>query len=135
MTTQDFFDLIAQNPKKEFYFEYEAGAFVNMAYHITEVKNMTIESVDCRGNPDTYYQTAIQLWWNGTEKTEQAMTGEKIEKILNIVDKVKPIKRDTKLFIEWGFGELRTSNYQIESVDNHLVVNQFYTISIKTHLL
>jgi len=117
MTTQAFFDLIAKHPKKEFFFEYEAGEFVNIAYHITEIKNMTIESVDCGGNPDTYHQTAIQLWWNGTEKKEKAMTGEKVAKILNIVDKVKPIKRDTELFIEWGFGDLRTSNYQINEVD------------------
>lgn len=116
MQTQEFLNLLQQQPHKELLFEYAEGEYVPNAYHITEVKNVHIESVDCGGRPDEYYQTIIQLWIGDKVEQEQAMTGEKALKILQIVDKMKPIRRDTELFFEYGYGDLRTSNYQVENV-------------------
>ncbi|MFK7932283.1 MAG: DUF6428 family protein [Saprospiraceae bacterium] len=116
MQTQEFLSILKQNPNKEIVFEYAAGEFVPNAYHITEVKNVHIESVDCGGRPDEYYQTVIQLWIGETVTQERAMTADKAMKILDIVDKKKPMRRDTELFFEYGYGDLRTSNYQVENV-------------------
>lgn len=116
MKTQELLNLLQEQPNKELVFEYAAGTYVPNAYHITEVKNVHIESVDCGGRPDEYYQTIIQLWIGDTLEQERAMTAEKALKILDIVDKMKPMRRDTELFFEYGFGDLRTSNYQVENV-------------------
>lgn len=116
MKTQAFLTLLEQYPNKEIVFEYAVGEFVPNAYHITEVKNVHIESVDCGGRPDEYYQTIIQLWIGEKVEQERAMTAEKAMKILDIVDKMKPMRRDTELFFEYGYGDLRTSNYQVQNV-------------------
>ena len=118
MQTHEFLSLLERHPNKEIIFEYAEGQFVPNAYHITEVKNVHIESVDCGGRPDEYFQTVVQLWIGETVEQERAMTAEKAMKIFNIVDKMKPMRRDTELFFEYGYGDLRTSNYQVQNVVN-----------------
>lgn len=116
MKTQELLDLLTAHPDKELLFEYAADEFIPNAYHITEVKNVHIESVDCGGRPDEYYQTIIQLWIGEQETQARAMTAQKAMSILHTVDKMKPMRRDTDLFFEYGYGALRTSNYQVQQV-------------------
>lgn len=128
MQTKEFLNLLQEHGEKELLFEYESGQFVHQAYHITEVKNVHIESVDCGGRPDTYNQTVIQLWWNGTEQKDRAMTAEKALSIFKIVEKAKPMRYETPIFFEWGHGDLRASNYsvnEVEITDKRLVVKLF----------
>lgn len=116
MQTQEFLSLLRQHPRKEIIFEYAPGQFVPNAYHITEVKNIHIESVDCGGRADEYYQTIIQLWIGETVEQERAMTAEKATQIFDLVAQKKPMRGDTALFFEYGYGDLRTSNYQVQRV-------------------
>ena len=116
MKTQQFLTLLTAHPAKELIFEYAAGKLIPNAYHITEVKNVHIESVDCGGRPAEYYQTIIQLWIGDNVPAERSMTAEKALKILQVVDRKKPLRRATELFIEYGYGDLRTANYQIENI-------------------
>lgn len=128
MTTASFFELLETHSEKELWFEYSAETFVPKAYHITEVKNVHIESVDCGGRPDAYDQTIVQLWINDGEVAERAMSCQKANKIFKMVDHAKPIKRDTPIFFEWGYGDLRTSVYEVEQVNvvgNRLEVQLF----------
>ena len=92
--------------------------FVPKSYHITEVKNVHIESVDCGGRPDTYFQTIIQLWVNPEEFSAQYLSTNKALKIMDTVDQVKPIRLNTEIFFEWGHGGLATSNYTVKSISN-----------------
>lgn len=116
MTTKAFLELLENNPQKELIFEYEANQFVPV-YHITEIKNVYFESIDCGGNAHEEYQTITQLWISPKDFLEQkCMTAEKALKIYKIVDGVKPMKRDTTIFFEYGYGDLRTSNYSVEEV-------------------
>lgn len=128
MQTKDFLEILRDHRDKTLLFEYEAGQFIDDAYHITEVKNVHIESMDCGGRPDEYYQTIIQLWWNGTEQKERAMTAGKALKILEIVEQKRPMRYETPIFFEWGHGDLRTSNYvpnEVEITDDSVVLKLF----------
>ena len=117
MTTQKFLDLLASNPQKELVFEYEANQFISAAYHITEIKNVHFESIDCGGNAHEAFQTIVQLWISPKDAhKKKCMIAEKALKIFNIVDGVKPMKRDTEIFFEYGDKDLRTSNYSVENV-------------------
>ena len=118
MLTKNFLDLLENNPEKDLIFEYHQNRLVPKSYHITEVKNLHIESVDCGGRPDTYYQTVTQLWVNPTEKVDNYLSTTKALKIFQKVDQIKPIRLDTELFFEWGHGQLPTSNYAVESIEN-----------------
>ena len=116
MSTQEFFTLLDQHSKKELTFEYATETYVPKSFHITEIKNVHIESVDCGGRPDAYDQTIVQLWVDDLEKVDQAMTAKKAQKIFDIVDRVKPINRDAPIFFEWGHADLRTSVYEVTEV-------------------
>ena len=116
MTTKEFLELLENNPQKELVFEYEANQFIPV-YHITEIKNVHFESIDCGGNAHEEFQTITQLWISPKDFLKRkCMTAEKALKIYHIVDGVKPMKRDTPIFFEYGYKDLRTSIYSVEEV-------------------
>ena len=128
MTTNQFLNTLRENQGKELVFEYRQEFFVPMAYHITEVKNLHIEAVDCGGRPSDDFQTVVQLWVSGDEQVERNMLTEKALKIFDIVDKMKPMRGDADILFEWGNEYLPTSNYSpkdIEITDNQVVVKMF----------
>ena len=91
--------------------------FIPDTYHITEVKNVTIDSVDCGGNSDSYKQTIVQLWVPKGEKPRKSWTAQKALSIFNKVDQMTPINRETEVFFEFGNVEIRTSNFSVENID------------------
>ena len=128
MTTKAFLELLGNNPQKELVFEYEDNQFIPV-YHITEVKNAYFESIDCGGNAHEEYQTITQLWISPKDSLKKkCMTAEKALKIYNIVDGVKPMKRDTPIFFEYGYKDLRTSIYSVEEIaktTDQLIIKMF----------
>lgn len=118
MNTGEFLDLLEKNEGKELEFEYQQNKFVPKAYHITEVKNKHIDSVDCGGFAHSYDETVVQLWISGQEEKDRAMETEKALKIFNIVDAKIPLKRETPIFFEWGHEDLLTSVYKVQTIDN-----------------
>ena len=116
MQTKEFLATLAGLGDKEMIIEYRPGEFLPKAFHITEVKNVHTESVDCGGKPDSYDETVIQLWWNGKETAQRAMSAAKALKILHITDGVKTMQRGADLFLEWGHADLPPSKYKINEV-------------------
>ncbi len=47
MKTQELFEVLKANQDKSLLFEYSEGQLVGANYHITEVKHVQIDSVDC----------------------------------------------------------------------------------------
>ena len=72
MKTQELFKLLEQHQDKALLFEYAPNQLVGANYHITEVKHITIDSVDCGSQTDFWKETIIQLWESPKEigKTE-----------------------------------------------------------------
>ena len=72
MKTQEFLDLLRDHQGKSLLFQYSVNNLVGANYHITEVKNITVESVDCGAGVDFWKETIIQLWESPSEigKTE-----------------------------------------------------------------
>ena len=67
MKTQEFLNTLKSNQDKSLIFEYMPNAFVGANYHITEVKHVNIESVDCGSKKNAWSETIIQLWENPLE--------------------------------------------------------------------
>ncbi len=103
MKTQELFSILESNKDKTLLFEYAEGAFVGANYHITEVKHITIDSVDCGAGTDSWKETIIQLWESPKEheKTEY-MSVLKALGILKKVGKMKPYVTDAELKIEYS---------------------------------
>ena len=129
MKTQEFLELLKVNSQKEVAFEYENGEFIAKNYHITEIKNVTIDSVDCGKNPHYEEQTVVQLK-NGNllERSTRFMSAEKAMKIFTLVDSVKPLRQDAEIFFEYGNKTVKTSIYKVVEIDNNqnsLIVKLF----------
>ncbi len=92
MKTQEFLSLLENHKEKGLLFEYQPSNFVKASYHITEVKNIHIEAVDCGARSDAWEETLIQLWESPSEKHKKTfMMASKALSILKRVDKMRPL--------------------------------------------
>ena len=110
MNTQQLFNILEQNKDKSLLFEYAPNLLVGANYHITEVKHITIDSVDCGAQTDVWKETIIQLWESPSElgKTEY-MSVLKALGILNKVGKMKPYVLDAEVKFEYSNATFHTA--------------------------
>lgn len=115
MNTSEFLSLLQEHKDKSLVFEYQPGKVVPANYHITEVKNISIESVDCGAQTDSWKETIVQLWESPSEigKTE-FMSAYKALGILNKVDKMRMMDRDAELKIEYSNDQFNTAQLFID---------------------
>lgn len=126
MKTQTFLNTLKNNLNKELLFEYAPDTFVNKNYHITEIKNLTIESVDCGGKTNSWKETIVQLWENPIEKDKNTfMTASKAVDIFEKVDTIKPLQLNTVIKIEYGNNSFHTANLVVDSIaenDKNIII-------------
>jgi len=110
MKTQEFLQLLETHTDKALLFEYSPNKFVGANYHITEVKHIAIDSVDCGAHMDTWNETVIQLWESPSElgKTE-FMTADKALGIMNKVGSMKAYDLNSELKFEYGNAQFHTA--------------------------
>ncbi|WP_394747591.1 DUF6428 family protein [Spongiimicrobium salis] len=110
MKTIEFLDLLKEQSDKSLLFEYQEGKFVGANYHITEIKNITIDSVDCGAGTDYWKETIIQLWESPEEKEKQEfMSTYKALGILNKVDRVKTMVKEAEVKFEYSNSHFHTA--------------------------
>ncbi len=110
MKTGEFLSLLQENASKSLLFEYASGKFVGANYHITEVKNITVDSVDCGAGTDFWKETVIQLWESPEEKDNRDyMTAYKALGILNKVDQIKPMEKSVIVKFEYSNDQFHTA--------------------------
>ncbi len=59
MTTEDFFNTLNKHQDKSLLFQYMPGQLVGANYHITEVKHITVDAVDCGARTDAWKETKV----------------------------------------------------------------------------
>jgi len=129
MKTKELVSLLENNPGKELLFEYTNGKFAGANYHLTEVKNVFFDTVDCGGQSDSWKETHVQLWESPKEidKTD-FMTVDKILSILKRVNDIKPLNMEAPIKIEYGNNDFPTSVMEIDHVaiqTDNLIVKLF----------
>ena len=119
MKTSEFLSLLREHPNKSLVFEYQSGKKVGANYHITEVKNITIDSVDCGAGTDYWKETIIQLWESPTEKDKKVyLSAYKAMGILSKVDRIKPMVKEAEVKFEYSNPEFHTAQL---FVNEHIV--------------
>lgn len=120
MTTQELFTLLEQHQDKALLFEYVQNNYVSANYHITEVKHVIIDSVDCGSGTDFWKETIIQLWESPKEigKTEY-MSVYKALAILKKVGKIKPYALDAEVKFEYSNTSFHTAQLFVNDYDNN----------------
>lgn len=126
MKTSELLNLLEAQNHKSLIFEYAPGQIVPANYHITEVKHLQIESVDCGAQTDSWNETVIQLWESPSEigKTE-FMTAYKAHGILKKVGRMRAFDLDAEIKIEYGnslfhTAQLFVADYELRA--NNLII-------------
>ena len=101
MKTQELLQLLETHKNTSLLFEYSPERLVGANYHITEVKHITVDSVDCGAQTDAWKETIIQLWESPSEigKTEY-MSSYKALAILKKVGTMKAFDLNSEVKFE-----------------------------------
>jgi len=126
MKTKEVFQLFQEHQAKSLLFEYQPNQFVKANYHITEVKHLKIDSVDCGAQTDAWNETIIQLWESPKEldKTE-FMSVYKALGILNKVGQMRAYDMESEAKFEYSNDVFHTAQLFVndfEIRDNNLIV-------------
>lgn len=110
MKTQEFLQLLQDYQEKALLFEYAPNLLVGANYHITEVKHVTIDAVDCGAGVDAWKETVVQLWEDPQElgKTSYMDAGKAIE-ILARVGAMRPYTMDAEVKLEYSNANFHTA--------------------------
>jgi hypothetical protein len=116
MKTQELFDLLEQSNSKALVFEYAGGAFTQPDYHITEVKNLKVEAINCGGGVENWNETVIQLWENPySTEVGATMSTKKALRILKKVDAERALDRSAEIRFEYGNKRFHTCIQSVQA--------------------
>jgi hypothetical protein len=101
MNTNTFLSSLEAHAEKPLIFEY-AGNRIQPGYHVTEVKRIRIESLDCGANPEGWTETVVQLWDVPGTPGEGFMTAGKFRAIIQKVHSRLPLELNAPLVFELG---------------------------------
>ncbi|MHA0036745.1 arsenic resistance N-acetyltransferase ArsN2 [Deinococcus sp. PESE-13] len=115
--TASFLQTVRDAPELPLEFRLNGQPLVPAGYHVTEVKAVTIESMDCGGKANAWKETVVQLM-DGTpdEAREGFMT---TRKFLSIYDRVAariPVHGDAEIRFEYGNVTTPALQYHLVSV-------------------
>jgi len=125
MKINEFLELLSIHKNTSLLFEYTPTRFAGTNYHITEVKHITVESVDCGAGTDAWKETVIQLWESPSEIGKpEYMSAYKALGILNKVGSMKSYDSSSEVKIEYGNASFHTAQLFISDYilkDNNLI--------------
>ena len=129
MKTKEFIQLLEKVSSKELLFEFLPKQFAKANYHLTEIKKVHFETIDCGGNPNEWHETQIQIWESPNEIGKIAyMTTDKILAIFKRVNSIKKLDIETELKVEYGNDTFHTSIMKIKSfheTEKQLIIQLF----------
>lgn len=99
---QTFKNMLLKKPDQILQFQFSEGQFVDASYHITEIKQASIVSVDCGGKMNNWTEIIVQLWEPSVSETDRAMKVSKALSIIKLVEKSFPINPLGIVKIEFG---------------------------------
>jgi hypothetical protein len=125
MQTKQLLKSLAQHPSKLLVFEYAHGQQVAPGYHVTEIMNVTYESMDCGGQANFWRETVVQLMGPGPQDRPEFMTVQKFLSIYHRVVASVPVRPDAEIRFEYGSAGLPALRYRVGQTaleGDHLVV-------------
>ncbi|HEU4740127.1 MAG TPA: DUF6428 family protein [Meiothermus sp.] len=125
MDTRTFLETLQAHPDKALVFEYGPGKQLQPGYHVTEVMNVTYESMDCGGQANFWRETIVQLMGPGAKDAPEFMPVKKFLSIYHRVAASVPVRADAEIRFEYGNAEIPAIHYHIGSIAEeagHLVV-------------
>jgi hypothetical protein len=103
-----FKEQLLLHPGLDLQFQYAESKRVDASYHITEIKQAPIVSVDCGGKMNSWTEIIVQLWEPATQQQDRAMKVGKALSIIELVEKTLPLNPLATVKIEFGNSEFDT---------------------------
>jgi hypothetical protein len=103
-----FKEELVNHPDHNLQFQYAENKWVDASYHITEIKQAPIVSVDCGGVMNSWTEIIVQLWEPENEQQERSMKVSKALTIVALVEKSLPLNPLGTVKIEFGNSEFDT---------------------------
>lgn len=94
-----FLDALEAHGDKPLILAYSDGQQVQAGYHVTEVKAGSFVTLDCRGNPDAWRETVLQVEDIPATEHSAPMTVAKFQSILGKV--VSRVQLDREARLTW----------------------------------
>ena len=108
MNWQEFKTRLQEHPQSILQFQYAVDKRVDASYHITEIKQAPVVSVDCGGIMNAWTEIIVQLWEPPQKGSEKAMAASKALKIIDIVESKLPLNPLGLVKIEFGNAQFDT---------------------------
>jgi hypothetical protein len=108
VTWGQFKETLLLNPALDLQFQYADDKRVSASYHITEIKQAPITSVDCGGVMNSWTEIIIQLMEPTVKQQERPMKVRKALSIIELVEKSLPLNPHGIVKIEFGNSEFDT---------------------------
>ena len=102
MNWNTFKSQLAQYPERHLQFEFAENNRVHPSFHITEIKQANITSVDCGGKMNAWTEIIVQLWEPNNQDSLRSMKVEKALSIIELVEKTLPLNPKSPVKIEFG---------------------------------
>lgn len=99
---RSFKETLVNNADLTLQFQYAEDKWVKASYHITEIKQAPITSVDCGGVVNNWTEIIVQLYEPINGQQLNAMNVNKALTIINVVEKALPLYENAIVKIEFG---------------------------------
>ncbi|GBF04812.1 hypothetical protein DAERI_020409 [Deinococcus aerius] len=117
-STSALLDALRAGPPLPLEFWLHSERLVGPGYHVTEVKAVTIEAMDCGGRASSWRETVIQLKdGNAREAGEGFMTTRKFLSIYDRVAKSVPVRGEAEVRFEYGNSVTPAMQYHVTHVE------------------
>lgn len=102
ITWKTFKEKLLQHPGLDLQFQYADNKLVDASYHITEIKQAPVTSVDCGGVMNNWTEIIIQLYEPENGNQLRPMKVKKALSIVELVEKALPLVSGATVKIEFG---------------------------------
>lgn len=117
MKWETFKATLQANAEQRLQFQYASGHWADSAYHITEIKQAPVTSVDCGGVMNAWTEVILQVWESGTEQQDKSMTVGKALSIIDLVERSLPLHPKAIVKIEYGNTQFDTRQLLPKSME------------------
>lgn len=62
MNLNDFISTLENHPDQLLHFHYEGSPLLSGAFHVTEIKKVSVQAVNCGGRYESWEEVLVQLW-------------------------------------------------------------------------
>lgn len=117
MKTAEFLSALNANRGLPLCFSLGGGRHVPAGYHLTEVKRVAFETVDCGAMTHAWKETHFELWASPLPEIRPAfMEAGKFLAIVGRVEATLPLERDTEAKIYFGDRHNLAALYSVERI-------------------